>query len=310
MNAMWFKTTSRPEPAAPDKRLFDEAFLRRLERLSLQPHQALRGQPSLGEHLSRQQLPATIFSDHRPYSPGDDYRYVDWNAYAHQDQMFIKLGEIEQNVPIHLLIDVSRSMDWGQPTKLRSALQLVAALGYLTLTHHDKLTVQPFADQLLRPFGPAGGKTWLPQLLRFLEGQRSDRATAIAPVLQRYAAQHSRGGMLVICSDLLTPEGLAEGLRALPSPTWQILVLHMVDPHELNPPTGDSIELVDAETGQRQPVVLDRQTLEIFQRNLAHWQEQIRGACARRNATYARILSSWPFERQVLPYLHARRILY
>jgi uncharacterized protein (DUF58 family) len=308
MNAMWFKTTSRPEPA-PEQRLFDEAFLRRLERLSLQPQQALRGQPSLGEHLSRQKLPATIFSDHRPYSAGDDYRYVDWNAYAHQEQLFIKLGEIEQNVPIHLMADISRSMDWGQPTKLRAALQLMAAIGFLTLTHHDTLTIQPFADQLLRPFGPVRGKAWLPQMLRFLEGQRSDRATALAPALRRYASQHPRGGMLVLCSDLLTPEGLAEGLRSLPHPAWQILVLHMVDPHELSPPVGDSLELVDAETGSRQAVVLDQQTLAIFQRNLARWQAQIQDACARRNATYARILSTWPFERQVIPYLHARRIL-
>jgi uncharacterized protein (DUF58 family) len=310
MSAMWFKTTSRPEaPERPGDRLFDEAFLRRLERLSLQPQQSLRGQPSLGEHLSRRQLPATIFSDHRPYSVGDDYRYIDWNAYAHQEQMFVRLGEIEQNVPIHLLVDVSRSMDWGQPSKLRSVLRLAAALGYLTLTHHDRLIVQPFSDLNLPAFGPARGKGRLVELLRFLESQRSDRPTALAQVLAGYAARHPRGGLLVLCSDLLAPEGLAAGLQMLASSRWQVLVLHVVDPREIQPPAGESVELIDAETAQRLSVTLDDSALAIFERNVAEWQAAIEHTCARRGVAYARILTTWPFERQVIPYLHVRRIV-
>ena len=71
---MWFKNIFNRRAAAATQPLFDEAFLRRLERLSLQAQRTLRGRPSGGEHLSRNQLPATIFSDHRPYSAGDDYR--------------------------------------------------------------------------------------------------------------------------------------------------------------------------------------------------------------------------------------------
>lgn len=306
---MWFKTISRPQGPTNEGRLFDEQFLRRLERLSLQPQQALRGQPALGEHLSRRQLPATIFSDHRPYSAGDDYRYVDWRAYAHHEELFVRLGEIEQNVAVHILLDISRSMDWGRPTKLRSALQLTAALGYLTLNHHDRLIVQPFGDTALQSFGPARGKMRLAELLRFLEQLRSDRPTALADVLSAHAARHQRGGLLVLCSDLLAPEGLAEALRSLPAPVWQILVLHIVDPREINPPTGESAELVDAETNQRMPIVLDDRTLALFQRNVAEWQAGIRDACARRGASYAQIQTIWPFERQVIPYLHASRIL-
>jgi uncharacterized protein (DUF58 family) len=289
-------------------RLFDEHFLRRLERLSLQPRQSLRGQPALGEHLSRRQLPATIFSDHRHYSSGDDYRYIDWNAYAHQEELFVRLGEIEQNVAVHLMIDVSRSMEWGQPTKLRSALQLVAALGYLSLNHHDQLIVQPFGDTPLKAFGPARGKMRLAELLRFLEQQKADRPTALRQVLANHAAHYQRGGLLVLCSDLLAHEGLAEALKVLPQ-QWQILVMHIVDPEELTPPVGEAIELVDSETGERMPVQLDDRTIAHFQQNVATWQEKIRYACARRGAAYAQILTSWPFERQVIPYLHASRIL-
>lgn len=310
MNVMWFKTILRREASKPERiQLFNEAFLQRLSRLSLQAQQTLRGRPSIGDHLSRRQLPTTIFSDHRPYSAGDDYRYVDWNAYAHQEEMFIKIGEIEQNVSVHVLLDMSRSMDWGKPKKLYSMLQLGAALGYLALTHHDRLTVQPFGAQLLKPFGPSHGTGRIVDLLRFLEAQQLTQTTALLPTLHRYAAQHGNGGLLILCSDLLTAEGLDESLRLMAPPRWQVLVLHIIDPKELRPDQNDMLELEDAETGQRLAISLDAETLAHYHTNLNRWQETIRQACARRGASYAPILTSWPIEQQVIPYLRSRRIV-
>jgi len=309
MSAMWFKDILHRRRAARRAALFDEAFLRRLERLSLRAQHTLRGNPSGGEHLSRHKIPTTIFSDHRPYSAGDDYRSIDWNAYAHQEQIFVKLGEIEQDVNVHVLLDVSRSMAWGDPPKLRAAQQLVAALGYLALAHSDRLRVVPFDAGLLRPFGPAQGKSRVVDLLRFVEGLQPQGQTALAHSLSAYAATHRHGGLLVICSDLLEPAGLSEGLRALPPPRWQVLVLHLLDQRELLPDLRGPIELEDAETGQRLPLTLDAATVAAYRRNVAAWQEQIAGACARRGATYAQVLADWPLERAVVPYLRARRIL-
>jgi uncharacterized protein (DUF58 family) len=314
MSAMWFKNIFSRKGGASEPPLFDEAFLRRLERLSFQAQRTLRGVPAGGEHLSRNQLPASIFGDHRPYSHGDDYRYVDWNAYAHQEQFFVKLGEVEQSLGIHLLLDASRSMAWGAPPKLRVAQQLVAALGYLALAHHDRLHVTPFGAAPLPGFGPAQGKSRAIELLRFVERQRAEQPTALANVLRAYAKAHSRGGLLVIVSDLLAPEGLEDGLRALAAPRWQVLVLHILDRRELvgafyETPLQGPIELEDAETGQRLPLTLDSATLAAYRRNVSAWQERVAAMCARRGATYAQALTDWPLERQVVPYLRARRIL-
>ncbi|HEX9370346.1 MAG TPA: DUF58 domain-containing protein [Roseiflexaceae bacterium] len=305
---MWFKTIFSRKAAAAGP-LFDEAFLRRLERLSLQAQRTLRGRPAGGEHLSRNRLPATIFDDHRPYSYGDDYRYIDWNAYAHQDEMHVRLGEVEQSVGVHLLLDVSRSMAWGAPPKMRVAQQLVAALGYLALAHHDRLHVAPFGAAPLAPFGPARGKGRLVELLRFVERLQPDQPTALARALGAYARADSRSGLLVICSDLLAPEGLEQGLRALPPPLWQTLVLHVLDRGELTPDLRGPIELEDAETGQRLPLTLDPETVAAYRRNVAAWQERVADVCARRGAIYAQVLTDWPLEQQVVPYLRARRIL-
>jgi uncharacterized protein (DUF58 family) len=277
--------------------------------MSLQAQRTLRGRPSGGEHVSRNQLPTTIFSDHRPYSPGDDYRYIDWNAYAHHEEIVIKLGEVEQSVGVHVLLDVSRSMAWGRPPKMRAAQQLVAALGYLALAHNDRLHVVPFGAATLPQFGPARGKGRLINLLRFVEQLQPEQPTALAHAITSYARSHTRGGLLVICSDLLAPEGLDEALRTLAPPRWQTLVLHILDQRELRPELSGPIELEDAETGQRLPLTLDAPTLALYRRNVAAWQERIAATCARRGAIYAQVLTHWPLEQQVVPYLRARRIL-
>lgn len=309
MNEMWFRNIFNRNTSADPARLFDEAFLRRLERLSLQAQRTLRGHPAGGEHLSLNRLPTTIFSDHRPYSPGDDYRHVDWNAYAHHDEIVVKLGEVEQSVAVHVLLDVSRSMAWGSPPKLRSAQRLVAALSYLALSHNDRLIVTPFGDAPLTAFGPAHGKGRLIELLRFVERLQPDQPTALGSALMTYARRYERGGLLVICSDLLAPEGLEQALRALPPPRWQTLVLHLLDQRELRPELAGPIELEDAETGQRLPLTLDAPTLAAYRRNVAEWQERLASACARHGAAYAQVLAHWPLEQQVVPYLRARRIL-
>ena len=143
---MWWKTTFRRSPrAAAAGTALDEAFLRRLERLTLSASRLLRGGLS-GAHPSTRQLPAPTFSDHRSYSPSDDLRYVDWNAYARQEQLFVKLGETEQDLPIHVLLDRSRSMDYGvgDSNKLHFGRMLLSALGYLALASGDRLSVSAF----------------------------------------------------------------------------------------------------------------------------------------------------------------------
>lgn len=307
---MWFRNTSTANrQRAAGGRLFDEVMLRRLQRLSLQAQRTLRGRAAAGDHLSRHQLPTTVFSDHRPYTEGDDYRYVDWNAYGHHDMMIVKLGEVEQDIGVHILLDASKSMSWGEPSKLRTAQLLAGAIGYLALSHNDRLHVAPFSAEVRRPFGPAQGKSRLMDMLKYVEQIQAERTTGLARVLSAYARQHERGGLLVLCSDLLDPQGLEQGLAALVPPRWQVLVLHVIAPAELNPELLGPIELEDSETGEVIPLTLDEEAVAAYRANLTAWQEGVARACARRAATYAQIITSWPLERQIIPFLRARQIL-
>ena len=291
--------------------IIDEDFLQRLERLSIQAKRTLRGNPASGEHPSRQQLPTAIVNDHRPYSAGDDYRHVDWNAYARQEQVLVKLGDAEQDIDVHLLADASRSMSWGTPSKLLMAQQLVAALGYLALSQSDRVRITPFSNIALPHFGPAQSKGRLMDLMNFVGTIQPQKQTALGPVLKQYATTHGRGGLLVVCSDLLNdaPEALDEGLRLLTPPRWQVLILHLIDPRELQPDLEGALDLEDSETGQRMALTIDTDVLTAYRQNMFTWQEQLASSCARRGATYARIMTDWPLERTVVPYLRARQIL-
>ena len=205
----------------------DERLLRRLERLALSASRSLAGGMS-GVHPSRRRLPAPTFTDYRPYTSGDDPRYVDWNAYARLDHLQIKLGETEQDVRVYVLVDCSASMDWGEgdTNKLHSARLLAAALGYVALASGDRLEVIPMggtegqrgrrAEGLGRhaTWGPASGRQRGASLLQYLQRLEAGGASSLGSVLAQLARER-RPGLLVIASDFWHTAGGkgAEGQR-------------------------------------------------------------------------------------------------
>jgi hypothetical protein len=146
-------------------------------------------------------------------------------------------------------------------------------------------------------------------MLRYIAAVPPQPQTQLGGVLQRYARSQERGGILVLLSDLLAADGLEESLRILQPPRWQVLVLHLLDPRELRPDLAGPLELEDSETGQRLPLVLDTETLTAYRQKVSAWQEQLARICARRGATYAHILTNWPLEQKIAPYLRTRRLL-
>src|SRR5262245_29188206 len=112
--------------------LFPPDFLTRIEYLSIVSQRVFRGR--LLAHKRTMQLGSGIeFSDHREYSAGDDFRYLDWNVYARLGDLLLKRFEEEEDLHVYLMLDCSRSMGFGSPPKYDLARQLVAALAYVAL---------------------------------------------------------------------------------------------------------------------------------------------------------------------------------
>lgn len=334
---MWTKNFfNRNKQDVAAQPIFDETFLRRLEQLSFRTAPTLRGGPS-GERRSRNLRPALDFSDHRPYTSGDDLRHIDWNAYSRHEELFIKLGESPQNVNVHILIDSSRSMVWApsqnidtfertlsepKSTKWNSARRLAGALGYLGLAGGERIKITPFAYQMGSGFGPTQGKRQVIPLLNFITDlkpsspPKSNSKSGLVKSMAGYARRHPQGGLLILISDLLDTaapvgtggewEELAEGLRYFPSPRWQVLVLHLLSEEEMHPTLEGDFDLQDLETGETLPFHLDEDVLAQYRLRARGWCSELQAACAKRAATYARVMAEWPFEKAVIPYLQRR----
>src|SRR6516164_9768804 len=107
--------------------LLSPDFLRRLEGLELVSRKVRAGRMK-GDRLSKRKGRGSEFADFRPYSTGDDLRFLDWSLFARLERLFLRLFLEEEDLHVHLLIDVSRSMDVGTPTKLLFAKRVAAAL--------------------------------------------------------------------------------------------------------------------------------------------------------------------------------------
>lgn len=329
---MWLRNIfRRPVSHVPTRprTALDEQLLRRLERLGLQAARGLRGSLS-GQHASRRRLPAPTFTDHRPYSSGDDLRYVDWNAYARLDDLHLKLGEAEQDIRVNLLVDCSASMDWGvgDTNKLHYARLLAATIGYVALASGDRLRVVPFgAARTARdgeeragasgrtgqaPWGPGSGRQRAAGLLQYLDALDGGGEVATSERL-RQIAREERGGLLVILSDLLHSPDLVTGpspaLAPFQLPRWQVLVLHVLHPEEFRPDLRGDVELIDSETGARLALEADRPSIAAYTAAVERWSEELAVACERRGVTYAGAWTDMSIERATLPYLKLREVL-
>jgi uncharacterized protein (DUF58 family) len=289
--------------------LFDEEFRQRLERLTLLSRQVL-AQSLVGEHRSRHRTFAAEFADFRSYTQGDDFRHIDWNIYARMESVFVRLSEANQDLTVHLLVDASRSMDWGQPPKFFYARRAAAALGYMALNRFDRIVVAPFSDHLHQTFGPTRGRGRVLGLLDFLRDLKPAAETDIDLILQQYSMRtRRRGDLLVLVSDLMPPSGYQTGLRMLVERGWQVLVVHLMDPREMDPALRGDLELIDQETDDRLNFTPSSVVVERYKKIVADWCEDAESFCRRRGIDYLRVLTTWPFETLVLGYMEQRGLI-
>lgn len=288
-------------------RLFDDATLRTLERLSLWADEVHVGVMK-GNRRSRRRGASIEFADYRDYTQGDDLRRLDWNVFARLERPFIKLTEEEEDLAVHLLIDTSGSMDWPAEddgeNKLRYSLRLAGALGYIALSSGDLVQVTLFDGRGQSAWGPFRGRQNGWPLLQFLEaglaaraeGDAGARQTIVGPFLRDYAQRARRPGLLFLLSDLFAPADFRDGLVALLARGYEVALLHLLSPDEAAPELAGDLRLLDVETGDAAEVSLDPLALEEYAARLTAWQEELRRFCGPRGIHYATVTTDQPWD--------------
>jgi len=119
--------------------LFDSEFLKKIQQLVITSKIVLSDGAG-GNRKSRSKGSSIEFSDYREYSLGDDFRRIDWNAYGRFEKLFIKLFMEEREAHVHIFLDTSKSMDWGEPNKSFASRRLAAELSYISPSNYDKVS--------------------------------------------------------------------------------------------------------------------------------------------------------------------------
>lgn len=269
---------------------FLKEALVKLGRAELTARRAVEGTLT-GRHKSPFRGFSVEFAEHRPYFPGDDPRYLDWKALAKLDKLFVRQFEQETNMRCYLLLDGSGSMGYGSKrgSKLDYAVKLSALLAYIVLRQGDAVGLAVFSERL-RKFIPARrSSSHLQVILEALEQIKPEGLTHFRRVIEELSALLKRRSLLVVLSDLLDEdEALSMSFHYLQRRGHDVLVLHILDPDELQFPFTLPSMFFDMEAPSHLPV--DPESLRTaYRQRVERFLKECREKCGQAGAHYFRL---------------------
>jgi uncharacterized protein (DUF58 family) len=295
-------------PTAPAQPLLDADFRARLERLDVLSRKVLAGKLK-GERRSKRRGQSVEFADFRNYVIGDDLRFIDWNLYARLDRLFLKLFLEEEDLALLVLIDTSRSTDYGNPNKFRYMQHVAAALGYVGLVNYNRVTVSAMAEGVVATTGAMRGKTRVPRLLEFVSGLTIQPRGDLAEAARRFALTQRGRGICVVLSDFFDKGGVENGLRYLANGRFDLFAVQILSPQEIEPDLTGDLKLVDLEDADMAEVSITQPLIARYKSNLAAYCSDLKQFITRRGGTYSFTSTSVPFDTLVLSYLRERGLL-
>src|SRR5947207_2540797 len=268
----------------------DASILQRLDNIAL-----LTRRPMATGRQGRRRSPlagsSMEFSDYRRYTPGDDFRRIDWRAYARLERLFLRVFEAEENITVTILVDCSTSMDHGTPTKAFLAISLAAALSYIAFKCEDSVIIGALTDRLVSYRRVTGGKNALWQIGDFLQRLPYAGTTDLNKSLYDTGRAITSPGLTIILSDFLAPNGYQMGVRAVRQLRQEIALLQILSPDELDPQIQGDWRLRDSEGTGNVDVSASPAILQAYKERLTEFTEQLAACAHKQMGTYTLIAS-------------------
>jgi uncharacterized protein (DUF58 family) len=285
----------------------DPEVLARIAGLTLRARQVVEGTIS-GLHRSPFHGFNVEFAEYREYSPGDDLRRLDWRVLGRTDRFYVKQYEEESNLRATLVLDCSASMRYGSGplNKFQYAATAAASLATLLVEQQDPVGLALFDQEAREILPPAATQAQLARIIGLLERAQPNRQTELGSVLETLSEQSKQRGMTIILSDLLTNlDDFRDGLRRLQYRGHEILVLHVLDPDELELPFNDLVMFRDIE-GQEELLAEPWAFRKAYQAAMVQFLDEVRGGCGKRGIEYLLLRTDQPLADALSHYLHAR----
>ena len=285
---------------------FEDDFLKKLEYLHVVSKRAFAGQ-NRADRLTPKRGRGLEFADHRPYAPGDDFRHIDWKAYKRLNRLLLRLFDEERDLPIYLMLDVSRSM--VEPAKFDMARRIAAAMCYIGLVHLDKLTILPFGAGLGHESSPGRGKGRIFRVFELLERLEAGGPTDLRASFKEFAARQRHLGLTVVISDFLDGAGFEAGLKILRTLGHDVFVVHVASERDRDPGAFGEVRFVDVETGDVREVEVTPRLAAAYVRAWNAHAEDLERFCGRYDIGYVRADAARPFEEIILKAFRQGRFL-
>ncbi len=246
--------------------LLEPRAFRLLEGLRISPRKSQPGRVR-GERLTRRAGLSIEFADYRNYAEGDDLRHLDWNVLARLDSPVMRTYRDEEDLAVHILLDDSPSMAFGEPTKARAARDLAAAFGYVGLLGGDAVTPVRLGRRE-PPLSALRGRAAYGRYAAWLAKETSEDApAALATSVRGFAASRNRAGVAVVLSDGLDPE-FPNALRALVGRGHEVWVVQILSDLDLDPDLEGDLRLTDGEGGEPREITANSGVLKTYKENL------------------------------------------
>jgi uncharacterized protein (DUF58 family) len=282
----------------PDE--FTPGFLARLEKLRIRTRQRYAGL-GRGMHLSPKRGSSLEFNDYRHYSPGDDFRYIDWGLYGRSDKLYIKLFQEEEDLLTYIFVDASASM--GYPAgdrKFESAMLTALALAYVALASGDRV--------MLRVLGGVGakvnpsfvtGRHRVVELARRMADLKPGGQFDFAASLATELLSIRRAGKVFIVSDfLMLLNSVQRGLGMFTAASMDLTAVQILGGRELNGQGLDGdVEVIDSESGERLRVSIGDRERKQYRDTMNRLTREIKSFCLKRGLHYSLYTTDQDFQQ-------------
>lgn len=240
-----------------------------------------------GEQKSESTGEGLIFEDHKKYVPGDDIRKIDWKAYARTNEFFVKRFEEERSLTVHILIDRSSSMDFGENNKYDFAAKIGLAMAYMATNTNDRFRMSVFSETVT-DITSGRRNANMAEIVDILNNLQHTPESMIERCMSQYASRIENRSVVVVISDFLTSiEDIENGVERLRGS--DTILVNTLAQEELSPDFQGDALLRDPESGSKLRTFLSRKTKSRYQKNLQEHTEKIDEIATKHGAEYLQV---------------------
>ena len=267
-----------------------------LEGLRLNPRKSFAGRVR-GERLTKKKGVSIEFDDYREYSEGDDLRHLDWNVLARLEHPVVKTYRDEEDLAVHVLLDTSASMSFGEPSKLDYAKRLAAAFAYVALAGGDAVYLRAIGTRQ-QPHAALRGRSAYPRVANWVTGLDPEGTQELHAEIKAFATSAARPGLAVLVTDAMDPQ-IVQGVRILAGRGHEVCVLQVLSDIELRPDLEGDLRLLDVERQSPVEITANSITLNAYKQNLEQHNRTLAEECLRLGGRYTLVVTGTPLDQVV-----------